>query len=83
MTNTYTDLAIDAFRKQESARRRLAKAEAAAAKALRLVPAEDVSVYVAETEQIRRENDAKDHPGEYTSIPYLVQGGITAIDEAG
>jgi hypothetical protein len=60
--NTLTELAVNAFRNQEQARRRLAKAEAVTAAAvarLRGLPAE-FDTYVAETEAIRLAIDAQD-----------------------
>jgi len=59
--NPYTSLAIDAFRKQEQARRRLAKAEAETAKATRRVPSgPEFEIYAIHTEIIRMEMDEKE-----------------------
>jgi len=58
--NTYTGMAIDAFRKQEQARRRLIKAEAAALEALKIarrVAPGEFDLYAAHTELIRFQED--------------------------
>lgn len=55
--NTYTSLAIDAFRKVELAQRRVAKANAELRKAIRHIPAEEFNTYVLETEIVRLEFD--------------------------
>lgn len=56
--NTYTGMAIDAFRKVEQAKRRLAQAENAAQQAARLVPREEFDLWVLETEVVRLESMA-------------------------
>lgn len=56
--NTYTGMAIDAFRKVEQAKRRLAQAENAAQQAARLVPREEFDLWVLETEVVRLESAA-------------------------
>lgn len=71
----YTELAIDEFRKAEQARRRLAKAEARAAEAvkrLRGLPVEEFNTYVAETEKIRMAIDAQDEEEAARHAPHLV-----------
>jgi hypothetical protein len=73
--NTYTELAVDAFRRQEQARRRLAKAEAVTARAvalLRGLPAAEFDAYVAETERIRLANDQQDEREAARHRPDLV-----------
>jgi len=69
--STYTDMAIDAFRKQEQAKRRLARAEDVALKAARLVPKAELPVWFEETEKIRMEMDARDEAEfQRTGQPY-------------
>jgi hypothetical protein len=59
--NPYTSLAVDAFRKQELARRRLARLEGETAKAVRRVPSgPEFEMYVLQTEIIQLEMSAKD-----------------------
>ena len=58
-----TELAIDAFRKQEQARRRLALAEQRTLEALRRLPAQEVNAYVAKTEAILLKMDGEDLHG--------------------
>jgi hypothetical protein len=58
--NPYTSLAIDAFRKQEQARRRLSRAEGEVFKAVRLVPEKDRNLWFLYTELIRLEESEKD-----------------------
>lgn len=59
MTSTFTDMAIQAFRAQEQARRRLWKAEQRSLEAARLVPADEKPEWFSATEQIRMDFDAK------------------------
>ena len=56
--STFTEMAIEAFRKQEAARTRLNRAEAEVIKAARLVPAEEKELWFLHTELIRYEADA-------------------------
>jgi hypothetical protein len=58
--NIYTSMAVDAFRKQEQARRRLQKAENESIKAGLRVPREELDIYALETGIIRMEFDEKD-----------------------
>jgi hypothetical protein len=58
--NPYTSLAIEAFRKQEQARRRLNRAEGEVFKAVRLMPEEDRNLWFLYTELIRLEESWKD-----------------------
>lgn len=57
--NPFTSMAIDAYRKQEQARRRLNKAEAEVFKAARRVPSEEMDIWFVYTEIIRFEEDMK------------------------
>jgi hypothetical protein len=61
--STYTDLAVDAFRRQEQARRRLALAEAKTLAALRLVPRDELGAYMEATDAIRLKMDGEDLHG--------------------
>jgi hypothetical protein len=53
-------MAIDAFRKQEQARRRLTKAEAEANKAARRIPSEEFHLWALATEIVRFESFQRD-----------------------
>jgi len=53
-------MAVDAFRKQEQARRRFNKAEFEANKAARRIPSEEFHLWALATEIIRFEFDQKD-----------------------
>jgi hypothetical protein len=55
--NLYTGMAIDAFRKVEAMKRRLAKAEHESEEAVRRVPLEERDLYALHTELIRFEQD--------------------------
>ncbi len=57
MMSTFTSMAIDAFRKQTQARRRLDKAETASLRALRLVPEDEIDIWFKATEKIRAETE--------------------------
>jgi outer membrane protein TolC len=77
--NIYTEMALDAFRQQEQARRRLAKAEARTAEAVRrlrsLPDAEyeaERDVWFAETEKIRMAIDEQDEQEAARHRPDLV-----------
>jgi len=58
--DTYTGMAVDAFRKVEGARRRLTKAEAESHAAASRIPLDELDLYFAHTELIRFEMDRRD-----------------------
>ena len=58
--NTYTAMAVDAFRTQESLRRRLGRAEEDSLAAQRLVPTEEKGVWFLATEVVRAEFELRE-----------------------